>query len=252
MAKQEGPGIPAPSVTQPIGPLDIVSAETWEARRAAFLVEEKAFMKARDALMSKRRGLPLMEVQADYQFAGADGDADLLGLFQGRRQLIVYRLFYAPDVENWPDGACTGCSMFVDAIPHPAHLAARDTSLAIVTAAPWENIVKLRKRMGWEHIPFYALPLENDRFSRDFDLEEMFGLNVFVRDGEKVYRSYSMRDRGVEDLGSVWSFLDLTPLGRQEEWQDMPEKRPQGEAFTWWRLHDNYGEVAEPLSPPPR
>ena len=105
--------------------------------------------------------------------------ADLLGLFEGRRQLIVYRFFYAPDVENWPDGACSGCSLFADTVVHPAHLAARDTTLAFVTAAPIDRIERLRERMGWSHIPFYSLP--DERFSRDFGVEEMFGINVFIR-----------------------------------------------------------------------
>jgi predicted dithiol-disulfide oxidoreductase (DUF899 family) len=172
------------------------------------------------------------------------GETDLLGLFQGRRQLIVYRFFYAPDVENWPDGACSGCSMFADTVVHPAHLAARDTTLAFVTAAPMDHIERLRERMGWSHIPFYSLP--DERFSEDFDVKEKFGLNVFVRCEEKVYRTYFLNGLGIEDIGSTFSLLDLTPLGRQEQWQDVPSGRPQGEPYIWWRLHDHYGQVAAP------
>jgi predicted dithiol-disulfide oxidoreductase (DUF899 family) len=244
MARQEGPAVPAPSMREPVGDLNVVSAEEWSAARAALLVEEKALMKARDRLAAKRRRLPVTEVDRDYRFAGPDGETDLLGLFEGRLQLIVYRFFYAPDVENWPDGACSGCSFFADQVAHPAHLAARDTTLAFVTTAPVERIERLRERMGWSHIPFYSLL--DERFIRDFGVEDWFGLNVFFRQDERVFRTYFVNGRGVEEIGPVWSYLDLTPLGRQERWQEAPAGRPQGDPYKWWRLHDNYGQVAAP------
>lgn len=98
--------------------------------------------------------------------------------------------------------------------------------------------------MGWEHIPFYSLP--DDRFPRDFDVEELFGLNVFIQSDGRVFRTYFLNGRGIEEIGSTFSLLDLTPLGRQEMWQDVPPGRPQGEPYTWWRLHDHYGHVAAP------
>ncbi len=241
MARQEGPGVPAPSMHDPIGAFDVVSRDEWKAAREKLLVEEKAMMKAKDRLVAKRRRLPVTEVDRDYKFISNDGDRDLLELFEGRRQLILYRFFYAPDVENWPDGACSGCSLFADTIVHPAHLAARDTTLAFVTAAPIEKIARLRARMGWQHIPFYSLP--DDRFSRDFGVAEMFGINVFIRRDDRVFLTYFLNGRGIEEIGPVWSFLDMTPLGRQETWQEAPPGRPQGDPYTWWRLHDNYGPV---------
>jgi predicted dithiol-disulfide oxidoreductase (DUF899 family) len=244
MSEQEGPAIPAPSMCSPVGEFEVVSKDAWDMARAELLQEEKSLMKVRDRLITKRRRLPVTEVDSDYRFVGPEGETDLLGLFQGRRQLIVYRFFYAPDVENWPDGACSGCSMFADSVVHPAHVAARDTTLAFVTAAPLDRIGQLRKRMGWDHIPFYSLP--DERFSRDFDVEEQFGLNVFIRHDERVYRTYFLNGRGIEDIGSTFSLLDLTPLGRQEEWQDVPPGRPQGEPYTWWRLHDHDGQVGAP------
>lgn len=246
MARQEGPGVPAPSMREPVGDLAVVSPDAWNAARETLLAEEKALMKAKDRLAAKRRRLPAMEVDPDYRFIGPEGDRDLPGLFEGRQQLIVYRFFYAPDVENWPDGACSGCSLFADTVVHPAHLAARDTTLAFVTAAPVDRIERLRERMGWCHIPFYSLP--DDRFSRDFGVEDMFGINVFIRRGERVFRTFFLNGRGIEEIGPVWSFLDLTPLGRQETWQEVPPGRPQGEPYAWWRLHDNYGEVVAPRS----
>ena len=158
--------------------------------------------------------------------------------------MIVYRFFYAPDVENWPDGACSGCSLFADTITHPAHVAARDTAMAFVTGAALEHVQRLQKRMGWNHIPFYSLP--DERLSKDFGVEERFGINVFIRYNDRLYRSYFLNGRGIEDIGSVFSLLDLTPLGRQEAWQDVPTGRPQGKPYEWWRLHDHYGQVAAP------
>jgi predicted dithiol-disulfide oxidoreductase (DUF899 family) len=224
-----------------------VSKDDWDAAREDLLKEEKALMKAKDRLVAKRRRLPVTAVEPDYRFVGPDGETNLLGLFQGRLQLIIYRFFYAPDVENWPDGACSGCSMFADTVIHPAHLAARDTTLAFVTAARLANIERLRGRMGWGHIPFYSLP--DERFSRDFGVEEFFGLNVFIRRNNRVFRTYFLNGRGIEEIGPVWSFLDMTPLGRQEKWQDVPAGRPQGDPYIWWRLHDNYGHVAAPNPP---
>jgi predicted dithiol-disulfide oxidoreductase (DUF899 family) len=227
---------------QQIAPPDVVSRDEWQAARDGLLAEEKALMKARDSLAAKRRRLPMTPVRSDYRFTGPDGEVDLLGLFAGRRQLIVYRFFYAPDVENWPDGACSGCSLFADTVVHPAHLAARDTSLVFVTAAPQERLAQYRARMGWDDLSFFTLVGED--FSQDFGVEEMFGLNVFYRHGDDVYRSYFLNGRGIEEIGPVWSFLDITPLGRQEDWQDVPSGRPQGTPYEWWRLHDNYGDVA--------
>lgn len=244
MVRQEGPGVPAPSMRKPFGDLDVVSDDEWNAAREKLLAEEKALMKAKDRLVAKRRLLPVTEVDRNYEFIGANGDADLLGLFEGRRQLIVYRFFYARDVENWPNGACSGCSLFADTVVHPAHLAARDTTLVFVTAAPIEKIESLRQRMGWRHIPFYSLP--DERFSRDFGVEKLFGINVFVRRGEDIFRTYFLNGRGIEEIGPVWSFLDMTLLGRQETWQEVPHGRPQDDPYTWWRLHDNYGQVAAP------
>jgi predicted dithiol-disulfide oxidoreductase (DUF899 family) len=244
VTEQESLGIPAPSMSEPLGELTVVSSDEWRAALEEQVHQEKAHMKARDRLIAKRRRLPVTEVATDYRFVGPDGEVDLLGLFQGRRQLITYRFFYAPDVENWPDGACSGCSSFADQVTHPAHMAARDTTLAFVTAAPIDNVERLRQRMGWEHLPFYSLP--DGRFSKDFDVEEFFGINAFISVDGHVYRTFFLNGRGVEELGSVFSFLDLTLLGRQETWQDAPDGRPQGDPYIWWRLHDHYGPVAAP------
>lgn len=101
--------------------------------------------------------------------------------------------------------------------------------------------------MGCDHIPFYLLP--DERFFPNFSVEELFGTNVFIRRVEGIYLTYFLNGRGIEEIGLVWSFLDMTSLGRQETWQEVPHGRPQGDPYTWWRLHDNYGQVAAPKPP---
>ncbi|HEX2301222.1 MAG TPA: DUF899 family protein, partial [Pseudonocardiaceae bacterium] len=120
-----------------------------------------------------------------------------------------------------------------------AHLHARDTSLVLVSRAPWSEIEAFRKRMGWT-VPWYSSV--GSTFDAAFDVTTGFGLNVFLRDGEQVFRTYFTTGRGVEGLGSTWSFLDITPLGRQEDWEDSPAGWPQTRPYEWWRLHDEYDE----------
>lgn len=210
----------------------IVTAEEWHAARRTLLKKEKDLTRAMDALAAERRRMPMIQVANDYTFEGPDGTASLLDLFEGRRQLIVY-CFMWHDVDN----VCSGCSMFTDNVGHLAHLHARDTSFALVSKGPVLDIQRVKRRMGWT-IPWYS-SLGND-FHEDMDVGDGFGLNVFVRDGDAVYRTYFTTARGVERLGSSWTFLDLTPFGRQETWEDSPEGWPQTAPYEWWRLHDEY------------
>jgi predicted dithiol-disulfide oxidoreductase (DUF899 family) len=216
----------------------VVSREEWQAACTNLLVKEKELTRQRDALAAERRRLPMVRVDKDYRFEGPDGEASLLDLFDGRRQLIVYRFFFEPGVARWPEAGCGGCSMFVDNVAHFAlpHLHARDTTLVLVSRAPQADIERVRKRMGWT-IPWFTT---TDDFSRDFDVPDYFGFNVFLRDGDQVFRTYFTNGRAAEAIGSVWSFLDLTPLGRQEIWEDSPEGYPQNPPYAWWRLHDEY------------
>jgi predicted dithiol-disulfide oxidoreductase (DUF899 family) len=220
-----------------------VSPQEWETARQQLLLEEKKLTRARDALAAKRRRMPRMAVDKEYRFEGPDGPASLLDLFEGRRQLIVYRFFYEPGVASWPEGGCVGCSMMADQVANLAHLNARDTTLAYVSRAPQPDIERLKARMGWE-VPWYTI---TDDFDADFGVDEMHGTNVFVHDGERLFRTYYVHDRGDEALGSTWSYLDLTPLGRQEEWEDSPGGYPQTEPYRWWRLHDEYGVHDRPV-----
>src|SRR5260370_23904024 len=134
----------------------IVSSKEWEDARQQLLVKEKDLTRARDALAAERRRMPWLAVEKAYEFDGPEGQASLLDLFEGRRQLIVYRAFFEPGVFGWPDHACRGCSMVADQVAHVAHLNARDTTLAFVSRAPQTDIARLKARMGWE-MPWYTI-----------------------------------------------------------------------------------------------
>jgi predicted dithiol-disulfide oxidoreductase (DUF899 family) len=210
----------------------IVSVEEWQQAHAALVAKEKEATRARDALAAERRRQPMMELRADYEFDGPDGRVTLLDLFEGRPQLIVYHFWHPPAGKP-----CGGCSMFTDQIGHLAHMNARDLTLALVSTAPQEQIQAFKQRMGWT-VPWYTVV--GDEFQTARGTTEYFSLDVFLRDGDRVFLTYATRSRGVEALGSVWTFLDLTPLGRQEEWEDTPPGRPQTPPYQWWRYHDEY------------
>ena len=219
----------------------IVSPQEWESARERLLVKEKELTRARDALAAERRRMPRMAVEKDYRFEGPAGPRSLLDLFEGRRQLIVYRFFFEPGVAGWPESGCGGCSFLADQVAHLAHLNARDTTLAFVSRAPQPDIERWKQRMGWQ-IPWYTL---TDGFDADFGVDEWHGTNAFFRDDrDRIFRTYFVNSRGDEAMGSTWSYLDLTALGRQEEWEDSPEGYPQTPPYQWWNLHDEYDNAA--------
>ena len=225
----------------------IVSREEWERARAKLLAKEKAATKARDALAAERRRLPRERIEKQYEFEGPNGKVSFGELFEGRRQLLLYHFMFGPS----RDAGCDGCSMVLDQICPLPHLHARGTSFAAVSRAPIAKLEAYRRRMGWE-VPWVS-SFGTD-FSHDFGLGpkqpqpdkhqdgEDFGLSAFIRDGGEIFRTYFTNRRGVETLGPVWTLLDLTPLGRQETWEDSPEGYPQTEPYKWWRRHDEYGE----------
>jgi predicted dithiol-disulfide oxidoreductase (DUF899 family) len=220
----------------------IVSPQEWEAARAQQLVSEKELTRARDTLAAKRRRMPWMAVEKRYEFIGPNGNASLVDLFEHRRQLIVYRAFHEPGVLGWPDHACRGCSLIADNIGHVAHLNARDTTLAFASRASQADIDRVKARMGWK-MPWYTM---TDTFDADFGVDEWHGTNVFFRDGDSVFRTYFIDNRGDEALGSTWSYLDVTALGRQETWEDSPDGYPQTPPYAWWNWHDNYDAPPDP------
>ena len=179
----------------------IVPREEWESAREEMLVKEKELTRARDALAAERRRMPWMAVEKEYAFDGPGGRASLLDLFEGRRQLIVYRFFYEPAVDGWPERGCGGCSFLADQVGHLAHLNARDTTLVFASRAPQEDIERWKERMGWE-IPWYTI---TDDFDADFGVDEWHGTNAFIRDGDQIFRTYFVNNRGDEAMGSTWT-----------------------------------------------
>ena len=223
----------------------IVSPQEWQAAREQLLVKEKALTRARDALAAERRRMPWTAVEKAYEFDGPAGKVSLLDLFEGRRQLIVYRAFFEPGVHGWPEHACIGCSLGADQVSNLAHLNARDTTLVYVSRAPQADIARLKARMGWENIPWYTI---TDSFDIDFGVDQWHGHNAFIRDGGRVFRTYFINSRGDEAMGTVWSYLDMTALGRQELWEDSPEGYPQSRPYKWWNWNESYVPNAAPDS----
>jgi len=220
----------------------IVSPQEWEAAHARLLVKEKALTRTRDALAAERRRMPWVAVEKVCMFDGPEGKTSLLDLFEGRRQLIIYRAFFEPGVFGWPDHACRGCSLGADQVGNLAHLNARDTTLTYASRAPQADIDRLKARMGWK-MPWYSI---TDSFDTDFGVNEWHGHNAFIRDGDKVFRTYFINERGDEAMGTIWSYLDMTALGRQETWEDSPEGYPQTPRYNWWNWHDNYDAGSSP------
>lgn len=223
----------------------VVSHEEWRAAREELLAKEKAATRARDALNAERRRLPMVEVDKEYVFEGGDGKATLLDLFRGRDQLVVYHFMFAPE---W-DAGCRSCSAFLDQIGHLAHLRARGTEFAAISRAPYTKILPFKARMGWT-APWYSS--YGTDFNHDFQVTlepagetggERPGVSCFLRDRDRVFHTYSTYERGLDGLGSTTSFLDLTALGRQEEWEE-----PRGRASALGapagseriRYHDEY------------
>ena len=215
---------------------DVVAQHEWQAAIDALRVKEKELTRAHDALNAQRRRLPMMKIDKHYEFDGEGGRASLLDLFSGRKQLIVYHFMFGPDAES----GCPGCSWVTDAMSHPAHLHARDTFLVLISRAPLKKLLAFREAMGWD-LPWYSS--HGSDFNFDFDATNDHGENhvasVFLRDGKDIYRTYYTDNRGVEHLGSHWTYLDLTPFGRQEPWEESPDGWPkQGE--NWTLRHNEY------------
>lgn len=213
----------------------VVSQQEWQTARDALLIQEKQLTRELDALAAQRRRLPMVQLDArKYEFTAPDGSpASLTDLFDGKRQLVIYHFMLAPG-QDW---MCGGCASFTDNLPTQYHLNARDTRLLLVAPAPLPEIEAVRERFGWT-VPFYSS--FGTSFSDDLDLQGMFGLSVLLRDGDEVFRTYFTTARGVDRLRLDFNLLDLTPYGRQEQWEDSPEGWPQDPTMSWIRLHDEY------------
>ena len=215
--------------------------------------KEKELTRQRDALNAERRNLPMVEIDKDYVFEGPEGKASLLDLFEGRRQLIVRHFMFDP---SWDDG-CPSCSAGADEISDGLleHLHARDTTLVVVARAPLAKIEDYKARRGWT-FPWYSSYGSDFNYDFDVTLDESVapavynyrtkaeyeeqgraafiegeqpienpGQSCFLRDGDRVFHTYSNYARGAEMTGGSYYYLDLTALGRQEEWEE-----PKGRA----------------------
>jgi predicted dithiol-disulfide oxidoreductase (DUF899 family) len=232
---------------------EVVSAEEWRAARVDLLADEKAMTKARDALATKRRELPMVEITKDYVFEGPEGEATLLDLFDGRQQLIVVHFMFDPE---WEDG-CPSCTAGADEIADGLieHLHSRDTTLAYVSRAPIAKLEKYKAKRGWT-FPWYSsfgsdfnddfhvtldehvMPVEyNYRSAAEFERlgkpiysvadgpTEYPGRSSFLRVGDRAFHTYSVYARGTETMGGSYYLLEETALGRQEDWEE-----PKGRA----------------------
>jgi predicted dithiol-disulfide oxidoreductase (DUF899 family) len=222
----------------------VVSRDEWLAARKDLLAQEKEATRAKDTVDAARRALPMVEIGKNYAFTGPGGEAGLRDLFDGRRQLIVYNFMWRHDESGFPgeDQGCPTCSFLADSIGNLSHLHACDTTLVLMSRAPLASIERFRQRMGWP-VPWYSsagsdfnydfhvsldediAPLEHnykDRAALERGMPyirsgaDAHGVNVFLGDGDRVFHTYSAYARGVDSLLGTYSYLDLTPLGRQK------------------------------------
>ncbi len=203
----------------------VVSPEEWQKARDEFLVAEKEATRALDALAARRRRLPMTAFANDYPFETPDGTKTLLELFEGRRQLMVYQF-----MDNGPDAYCPGCTNFTNNVPQfaPAALNDYDVTWVTVSNMPLAQIEAYKKEKGWT-LPFYSS--RGTSFADDCGAGGGFMLTAFLRDGDDVYRTYNTTSRGVDRLLFTHNVLDVTPYGRQEEWEDSPAGWPQNPTY---------------------
>ena len=254
----------------------VSSREEWLAARKELLAKEKELTRLKDALNIQRRQLPMVEIDEHYEFEAADGKrVRFIDLFDGRRQLVVYHFMFDPaepppgQTAPWTEG-CPGCSFFVDNIPPfaVAHLHQRETTLVLISRAPQAKILPFKRRMGWT-LPWFSS--FGSQFNYDFRVTvdpeqgqtewnyrntqelvdekkipdargELPGLSVFLRDGERIFHTYSTYARGLDTFLTTFQFLDATPFGRGEGWDGMPDLHGKG---MWWMMHHDKYEQTE-------
>jgi predicted dithiol-disulfide oxidoreductase (DUF899 family) len=211
------------SNTVPHGRPPVVDLASWQAARDELLVREKAHTHEGDAIAAARRRLPMVEVDGTVEVVGPDGPVPFLDLFQGRNELVVYK-------HMWYDGAphqgqCEGCTTTAWHLDDSVYLNARGVSFAILTTGPWDEVARYIGFMGYTQ-PWYSV--------RDVEGpigDHMGSITCFLRDGERVYLTYSTTGRGNERVNPSMGLLDMTPYGRDEGWEEKPEGWPQGRNF---------------------
>jgi predicted dithiol-disulfide oxidoreductase (DUF899 family) len=247
---------------------EVVTQSEWLEARTALLAREKQLTRLRDELSADRRRLPMVEVEKEYRFAGPDGDLALADLFEDRGQLLIYHFMWLADEH----AGCPSCSFVVDNIGDLGHLHARDTSLALVSRGRFDDLEGYRRRMGW-NIPWYSslgsdfnydfhvtadsdvAPVEynyrdgaelarRDPAWRDWKGEQP-GASAFLRDGERVFHTYSSYGRSLDILMGTYNWLDLTARGRQEKWEQPPGRNDGSGGMQWLRRHDEYPAASD-------
>jgi predicted dithiol-disulfide oxidoreductase (DUF899 family) len=228
--------------------------EEWLAARMALLEREKELTRESDELARRRRELPWVPVEKDYEFDTGEGKKSLAELFDGCSQLLVYHFMFGPTVDGWPDAGCLGCSFTADSLDAAvAHLPPRDVAFVAVSAAPVERLEAYKRRMGWSfpwvsygnsdfNLDFAVFTEEGRRTGTgfnfgtpkhaDIDLRatELHGLSAFALDGDAVFHTYSTYDRGTDALNATWQLLDRTPKGRDDAaYPDWPRRRDEYE-----------------------
>lgn len=211
------------TMQDPVHP-QIVSRDEWLTARKTLLAHEKEVTKHYDQVSAERRRLPMVKLEKTYLFDGPDGKRSLLDLFDGHRQLIVYHFMFDP---AWDNG-CQGCTGYVNALGDLSMLPARNTQFVLISRAPLDKLQAYKARKGWDR-PWYS-SFGTD-FNYDFqattDQGEAHGLSVFFRIDDDVFHTYSTYNRGTESLTESYRLLDVTPYGRQEDWEDSPSGWPQ-------------------------
>ena len=220
----------------------VADQETWEAALAELREREKAATRELDAIAAVRRRLPMVELP-DYTLEGADGPVRLVDVFEGERQLIVYHHMWFPG-EKWQ---CPGCTGFTNQYTRLEFLDDYDARFVVVTQGPIDEALAYKARVG-NKMTWYSTA--GSPFGADMGAPPGggFQVNVFLRVGETVYRTYNTQGRGTEQLGHVLGLIDLLPYGRQEEWQDVPEGWPQAPTYSHWSPAEAFAQYADPRS----
>lgn len=215
------------TTTTPLPP--VVEAEQWRRDLDELRVREKAATRELDAIAAQRRRLPMVEM-SEYELQSEHGPVRLVDLFEGRRQLITYHHMWSPGQE-WQ---CPGCTGFTAQFTRLDFLDEYDARFVIVTQGEIGEALAYRDKVG-NRMTWYSTA--GSPFGADVDAppDGGFAVNVFLRDGDRVYRTWHTNGRGTEQLTHTFPLIDLLPYGRQEEWQDSPEGWPQHPTYEGWR-----------------
>ena len=226
-----------------LGAPRITDRGIFQVELDALRVREKAHTREGDAIAAARRRLPMVEVDATTRLIGERGPVTLLDAFEGRRLLITY--YFMWDAGRPAPEQCEGCTFYTSQVRELTYLHSHNVTYATVCQGPYEEGVRYRNFMGWE-MPWYSAPRDSLETLLVGRRVGMMHIVCYLRQGSRVFETYWTTRRGVEAMGTTWSYLDITPLGRQELWEDSPEGYPQTPPYKWWNWHDTYAAEASP------